>query len=434
MKKVLAAVIVSTLLWLPTNVVADTSSPSPLTISFEMLEAEISENNISVQVADRLLDKLDHAYDYREDQISLEMDSAQGQLNFQIAQMDGQVASYNSFIDIYTKIRDGSVDPAVIADCNAKIEIFNMAKNSVAAVKAELQDQLDELDDLEEDLEDELDEDYDLDKQQARSQIALNRDSQIYLAQKNYLGYFTLAPKVQEARNQLDLLNKKQDVSKLMVCLGMTTQAELELLQAGLQNAELAAESLERNLNDIKGNLNLALGRAYDDELILTALADLDQEKIRDVNYEEDLESVLSENYNLKLMEIDLDKKDNEVDRADERSAEEMAEIDYENLELQIEDLKRKIEFTFNQAANDLTSKEDALAAGLTSFNTSQTTWNFAALKYDLGMISHLDYLAAKNEYETAQHQYKSAQQSLLEAYTDYQWAVEGLIPSLSQK
>lgn len=434
MKKVLAAAVVTALLWLPTNVVADTSSLSPLTISFEMLEAEISENNISVQVADRLLEKLDHAYDYQEDQISNEMDSAQGQLKFQMAQLDGQVASYDSFIDIYTKIRDGSVDPAVIADCNAKIEIFNMAKNSIIEVKTELQDQLDELSDTEEDLEDNLEEDFDLNKDQARSQISLNRDSQIYLAQKNYLGYFTLAPKLQEARDQLDLLNKKQDVSKLMLSLGMTTQAELELLQAGIQNAELAVASLERNMNDIKGNLNLALGRDYDEELTLAPLPALDQEELSSVNLAEDLEEALDSNYNLKLMEIDLDKKDNEVDRADERSAEEMAEIDYENLELQIEDLKRKIEFTFNQAANNLTAKEDALAADLTIFNTSQTTWNFAALKYDLGMISHLDYLAAQNEYETAQHQYKSAQQSLLEAYTDYQWAVEGLIPSLSQK
>ncbi len=423
MKKIIIAIVVTVLLMLPANVLAEPTTSKGSTLSFDNLEELISEYNPAVKISDRLLEILDQQYDLAEDLIDDQISAAQTALTAQIAQYDSQIASYASLIDYYTNINP---DPV-------KADTYTTAKNNLEAVKTLLQAQLNNVDDSEDDSEEELEEDFDLDKRQTRCQITLSRDTQVYLAQKSYLGYLTLSSKLQEAKDQLDLLNKNQDIMKLKVSLGMATQADLENFQVSLESAKLAVDGLEREISNAEGTLNLALGHDFNKQLTIEPLPALDWEKIHNINYEKDLESALAANYKLELLNVNSLKKGNEAERADEDSGEEkIAEIARENLEIQIEDMKRKIESAFDQAHKNLLAKEDAYEVALGNYQLSTTNWNFTKLKYDLGMISSLDYSDAQNKYEVVQHQYQNAQQAVLEAYTDYQWAVAGLIPSLN--
>lgn len=434
MKKVLVTAVVTAMLMVPANVMAETTTSKGLTISFDNIEELISEYNPTVKVSNHLLDILEHQYDVNEDQIDDEVSQLKQSLTDQVTQYDIRIDNLNNFKDIYTMIKDQSSDESVIDDCEAKILEYNNEINTLMEAKTGLQAQEEDIDEMREDLEDELDEDYKLDKRETRCQISLNCDTQVYQAQMNYLGYLEHCPELKEARNQLELLNKKQDAMNLKQSLGMTTQADLDELQVDIKNAELKVDSLEREMNDIEGSLNLALGKDYDKELTIEPLPDLDWEKIRNIDYEEDLENALSENYNLKLKKVDLANMENEADRADDSDEEDIADIQSEDLEIQIKEMKRKIELAFNQAHQDLLTKENALEVNFADYNNGITSLNQAKIKYEIGLISYLDYLEAQNNYDIVEHQYQNSQQAVLEAFTVYQWVVKGLIPSLNSK
>ncbi len=425
MKKILITAIMAALLLLPVNVLAATNVSS---LSFDKVEDKIYEYNPAVKVFDQQLEILEETFDIQKDAMEDQISAVQTQLAAQIAQYDAQIMEYTGFIENYTNLQTASGDPNIDGFCQAQIDLYTGAKNAAVAAKALLQAGADD----EADWEDDLDEDLKLAKQTARYSANLGRDTQVYLAQKNYLGYAALAPKLEEAKAQLDLLTKQQDIMKLKLSLGMATQANSDELQVNLENAKIGVDTLTRTMSDLKGSLNLALGQDYDNDLTLASLPGPDWEKIHNLNYDRDLEDAKDNNYKLKLLNVDYDNKDNAYDRADTSSEEDKADLERDNLKVQINDLERKIEFAFDQVSKNLLAKEDAYEVALGNYQLSTTNWNFIKIKYDLGMISSLDYLDAQNKYEVVQHQYQNAQQAILEAYTDYQWAVEGLIPSLN--
>ncbi|HWQ71067.1 MAG TPA: TolC family protein [Desulfitobacteriaceae bacterium] len=425
MKKLLVTAIVSALLMLPTNVLAVTNVSS---LSFDKLEDEIDEYNPAVKIYDRQLEIVEETFDIQKDAMEDQISAAQAELAAQIAQYDAQITDYTGFIENYTNLQTASGDPSVDAFCQAQIDLYTGAKNAAVAAKALLQAGADD----EADWEDDLDDDLKLAKQTARYSANLGRDTQVYLAQKNYLGYAALSPKLEEAKAQLDLLTKQQDIMKLKLNLGLATQANADEFEVNIENAKIGVATLERTMNDLKGSLNLALGQDYDNDLTLAPLPEPDWEKIHNLDYGQDLRDAKDNSYKLKLLNVDYDSKDNEYDRADTSSEEDKADLERDNLKVQINDMERKIEFAFDQAYKDLLAKEDAYEVASGNYQLNTTNWNFTKIKYDLGMISSLDYSDAENKYEVVQHQYQSAQQDVLEAYTDYQWAVEGLIPSLN--
>ncbi len=179
---------------------------------------------------------------------------------------------------------------------------------------------------------------------------------------------------------------------KLKLSLGMATQANSDELQVNLENAKIGVDTLTRTMSDLKGSLNLALGQDYDNDLTLASLPGPDWEKIHNLNYDRDLEDAKDNNYKLKLLNVDYDNKDNAYDRADTSSEEDKADLERDNLKVQINDLERKIEFAFDQVSKNLLAKEDAYEVALGNYQLSTTNWNFIKIKYDLGMISSLDY------------------------------------------
>ncbi len=151
---------------------------------------------------------LEETFDIQKDAMEDQISAVQTQLAAQIAQYDAQIMEYTGFIENYTNLQTASGDPNIDGFCQAQIDLYTGAKNAAVAAKALLQAGADD----EADWEDDLDEDLKLAKQTARYSANLGRDTQVYLAQKNYLGYAALAPKLEEAKAQLDLLTKQQDL------------------------------------------------------------------------------------------------------------------------------------------------------------------------------------------------------------------------------
>jgi Outer membrane protein len=146
----------------------------------------------------------------------------------------------------------------------------------------------------------------------------------------------------------------------------------------------------------------------------------------------DDLECALDNNYDIILQEYGIEAKEVALERAEddhgERSNEyKLAKEELEDVELDLQDVKRTQELKFQQVYETVKDKQKALDLEEKKLAQEKTKAEFAEKKYDLGMISKVEYDDAKSDYDLQAIKLETAKSDLFTAYRKYEWMLKGL-------
>lgn len=301
---------------------------------------------------------------------------------------------------------------------------LNDLYTNLESSKEALTDQSKTIDEKMEDMEDSI-EKFEKQCQMTASQLT-------WAAESLFINYHMLDIQESNLKNNLELLEKQIEVSKIRKVLGLAT--EMDVIDAELQLAEAktALENLKTQKVALLGELNLLFGQKYINTLELGSAPLFDEVKINDINFSTDREEALKNNYSIILQDMEAKSKELVLKRAnddDEKKINniEILELELENEKIKLEETVRQTELSLYKLYKDLQSKKQSVYLSRKQLDQAEKSMKIAEIRYELGLISRVMYdtelkKLSGNKLDTMIKEYE-----LFLAYRKYEWMKRGL-------
>ena len=230
--------------------------------------------------------------------------------------------------------------------------------------------------------------------------------------------YYQLQENLKTAQSGKELAEASLQAVQTQASLGMATNNDVLTAQEAVKTAEAGIISIQSSIQSVKQNLQVMTGWAYNSQPEIAPMPQVDVTRIDSMNPETDLEKALETNYTLMIDKRTLENTD---DAANQQIARQTIANDEQKIASGLTDLYNQVlqaRDSYNQAQSALALEEQNMAA-------TQT-------RYDLGMVSRLEYLQAQNTYVQSQADFRIQELSLQAAMDAYDWeknAVFSLLP-----
>lgn len=380
MRKLLSALLVSSLLLIPAPALAADTIPNVTTLDFDKIEQELTEHNPSI------------------DYINEGVADGSSDLSVGIDKLEDAKSELVTNMNNLTVLKDGDGKVTMPSfssppTTNELLMYVNyITYQNYAAQIASFDSQINALKGQQDDF------------WKSTLQAEMQKKQIVMGAQQLYLTYNTLSRQKDDLLLNRSVLENKLRISNIKYTLGLIAKSEITTAELDLKNISQGIKNLDEALDSLKGELNLMFGQAYDTALEIKAVPDPDQTKLNAMDYKDDLEDALVQSYNVRLQDED-DKRDDE---------------------------KRKFTKAFHQVYQAVKDKEEALELERAKLDNEKDTFNRLSLMYNLGMISKFNWDSAFVPYNSQVQKVKNAEQDLFKAYNDYDWMKKGLTVSSS--
>ena len=224
--------------------------------------------------------------------------------------------------------------------------------------------------------------------------------------------YYQLQENLKTAQSGKELAEASLQAMQTQASLGMATNNDVLTAQEAVKTAEAGIISIQSSIQSVKQNLQVMTGWAYNSQPEIAPMPQVDVTRIDSMNPETDLEKALETNYTLMIDKRTLENTD---DAANQQIARQTIANDEQKIASGLTDLYNQVlqaRDSYNQAQSALALEEQNMAA-------TQT-------RYDLGMVSRLEYLQAQNTYVQSQADFRIQELSLQAAMDAYDWALKG--------
>ena len=224
--------------------------------------------------------------------------------------------------------------------------------------------------------------------------------------------YYQLQENLKTAQSGKELAEASLQAVQTQASLGMATNNDVLTAQEAVKTAEAGIISIQSSIQSVKQNLQVMTGWAYNSQPEIAPMPQVDVTRIDSMNPETDLEKALETNYTLMIDKRTLENTD---DAANQQIARQTIANDEQKIASGLTDLYNQdlqARDSYNQAQSALALEEQNMAA-------TQT-------RYDLGMVSRLEYLQAQNTYVQSQADFRIQELSLQAAMDAYDWALKG--------
>ena len=224
--------------------------------------------------------------------------------------------------------------------------------------------------------------------------------------------YYQLQENLKTAQSGKELAEASLQAVQTQASLGMATNNDVLTAQEAVKTAEAGIISIQSSIQSVKQNLQVMTGWAYNSQPEIAPMPQVDVTRIDSMNPETDLEKALETNYTLMIDKRTLENTD---DAANQQIARQTIANDEQKIASGLTDLYNQVlqaRDSYNQAQSALALEEQNMAA-------TQT-------RYDLGMISRLEYLQAQNTYVQSQADFRIQELSLQAAMDAYDWVLKG--------
>lgn len=222
----------------------------------------------------------------------------------------------------------------------------------------------------------------------------------VWAAESMFVSFNTLSQSIEDMQAKKVLLEKQLEAAKVQERLGMITANARIDTEKAFQEMELGLDQLQKSRQSIKENMNTMLGQEYNHAVVIKDVPDVSKETILTIDPDKDYLTASSMAYKVKQ----------------------------EFKEQRKEDEKRKFKSSFYRAYQNVLDKQNSLELESKKMEISANNHKTCLLKYDLGMMSSLQYQAQYSSYLTQKMAVEKAKDELFKAYRAYQWATRGLI------
>lgn len=220
-------------------------------------------------------------------------------------------------------------------------------------------------------------------------------------AETLYVGIITMEAAMGDIDRGLAALDRAVAIVEKQAEMGMAAPYDVETMHYQRATVQSQKESLEFQIRTSKITLEAMLGMELSGTVHLADLTMPTAEELEAIDFEADLKQGLKQNVDVMNAELGAES--------------DSGEISWE---------AAKDTFTYNFKVVCLTvpEKQRLVKAAEDAVAYQQRTFEIAAKKYELGMLSHEEYLTAEGDLKSAESGLFSAQLELFTAYRNYVW------------
>ncbi len=373
MRKILATMLIFTLILLPSPVLATDDRVNVETLTFDKIEQHM--NTYNAQIYANYNAVADIEVPDADDKAALK-DMIDG-VEFQIGYYNGKItdlealpvdATNTSLIDIYTQLK--VISQSNKASLQAQYDNFDENRNKVSDARSK-----------------------------AALQTEMGNKMVIWGAEQLYLSYNSLEHQIRQQRSQLFLLLKQQNAMKLRQELGMVTSSNYKSFETGVKELQFAVDTMTEQQRSIKEQLNVMLNQNHDTIIKIVATPELNRDLLDEMNFDDDYEEAEWKSYNVMLK-----------DDSWEREAEE-----------------RKFKLDFKKSYQNVLDKQESVELGEFKLENQKELFKFSQLRYKLGMISKISFDEQQMTYDNEKLKLQISKEELFKAYRQYEWMKKGL-------
>ncbi|WP_333645564.1 TolC family protein [Lacrimispora sp.] len=232
-------------------------------------------------------------------------------------------------------------------------------------------------------------------------------------AQSSMIAYFQQNYELEGAKDSLELLKAVYDSTVLRQSAGMATQVDVLTALENVQNAQAGIDKLTASIDQTRQTLCVMLGWKYNDMPEIRQIPAVNMDQIAAMNLEQDKAAALENNYTLK---INKRKQGNSI-----------SGVTIESLGRTIESNVQNINADMVKNYQAVLQAKAAYEQAAAEFELESKNMGTAQRKFDIGMMSRLDYLKQKNTYNSKNTGIKTAELALFQAVQTYENGVKGL-------
>lgn len=209
-----------------------------------------------------------------------------------------------------------------------------------------------------------------------------------------------------------------ESVSK-QAAVGMATASQVKTAQDAILTLEVSISAQKNALESLKQNLNVMTGWEYSDQPEIGELPSMDFGRVDAMNLEADRQQAFNNSYDRRIAAIEY----TETTAGNEKVSKQRS------LDQTEQSVKSSFEALYDAARQSKASYD----AAKTAYDMEKSNMDAAERKYQLGMVSKLEYLQQKSQFAQKETALKVAEWNLFQAMENYDWGKKGLIQSSSQ-
>lgn len=232
----------------------------------------------------------------------------------------------------------------------------------------------------------------------------------------------TMFSSYNQMRSSLDTIQKNIEIMEAVLrstetraALGMATQADVLNAKKNVQSLQASYTQARSSADSIKQSLCMATGWEFNAEPDIRQVPAADMSRIAAMNPETDKQTALANNYDL------------QYNKAIMKNMTE-GSTDKKNMERTIKNLEETIAASVVNLYNDINLKKTSLELAEAALLTETTAMNAMERKYQLGMVSQLEYLQEQAAFLGKQIDRQTAEMALFQAMEAYDWALKGML------
>ena len=241
----------------------------------------------------------------------------------------------------------------------------------------------------------------------------------IWGAESLYMGYHALTRQLDQTKETLGTLNRNIGAMERRLSLGQITEHTLKTMKSSRTQLEQGIKSMENELVNIKGQMNLLLGRKYDAPLEISALPAAEKGFLKTIDRTRDLRLAIRSNYLINIAIIDIEEQARKISES-ARKQEAIARNNYDSE-------TRAVEQKYENLIKAITDKETLLVLEENQLSLVRQAYDEANKRYGLGRVSRLELEQAGSDVLVQTIKVKSAEAELFSAIRRYEWLVRGL-------
>lgn len=253
--------------------------------------------------------------------------------------------------------------------------------------------------------------------QTAVRELRLLRNRQIISASGKMRAYQAYEDQVKIREKKMEIAELDLNSAKRQMEQGLYSTADVLSAQQALNAAAADLQEAKTSCANGKRDLLMMLGWRYDAEPEIMRVPDPDPAVISGYSIEADMETAISNNYDLY-----------DTRRA---AAASFGGLDKKNREIRT--AEDSVRMQMDLLYQDVMQKTAAFRAAITKYQTAEADKAMADRKYSFGMLSLREYLEAEVAWLEAVAAKDSAGLDLTAAMETYEWARMGLIESSNQ-
>ena len=247
-----------------------------------------------------------------------------------------------------------------------------------------------------------------------------------------YITLLDLEQQAADGRRGLDALDRSLEELRLREQLGQVSRQTVAEVEQTRASTVSQLNTLDSAISTYKLQLENLVGAAPTGEIQLGALPAPGEDGWEAPDYAADLEAAKAASWTLRDAKNTLDDAQEAWDDAQDdyrapRKAYmlQQAEHTWNAAQLTYQSTVQSFETSFKSLYDSLASYEQALESAQSALTWQQTLLDTAQRKYELGLISRSDLLAAQDDAAAAQSAADGAWRDLFAARNSYRWAVE---------